>query len=95
MFEHVFYKTQLISFQEFFIKKVFVELYGYFNYFFTLAFVRKPGMVQVRPDKHQLHIIYHLDMPADDPFGAFGVEHQVQLVFFMIMQREIELLLNL
>jgi hypothetical protein len=53
--------------------------------------VGKPGMLQVTAYKHQFQLINIFNMIANDPPGVFGVLNKIQLKFFMVMKRKIEL----
>lgn len=89
--EHVADEGKLVFVEELFCQKVFVELDGDFVDFAGLALVGEPGVVEVGSDKYQFFVVDFCDVVSYDPFGAFGIEDEVQFKFFMVMKWEVEL----
>jgi hypothetical protein len=78
--------AQLVAAQEPVIEEVFMELDGYFGDLVARAFMRIPGMLQVRADQYQFVFANLFHMITDHPFSAFGVPDEVQFKFIMVME---------
>lgn len=73
------------------MKEVLVELDRYLEDLFAFAFMREPGMGNVRADQHEFQVIDLFDAVSDDAFDAAGIFDEIQLVFLMVVHREVKL----
>jgi hypothetical protein len=89
-FYHVADKAELIPAEEFVFEQVFVPLDRDLADLFAFALMGKPGVIEIGADEDQLHIIYAIDVIADNATSAFGIDDKIEFEFFMIMQGETE-----
>jgi hypothetical protein len=68
-----------------------VKLNGDFSDLFAFAVMGEPGMLQVASNQYQFRFFNVFNMIANYPSGVFGVLNKVELKFFVIMKRKIEL----
>lgn len=83
-------KIQLIALQEDLMKQVAVELDRELVDLFAFAFMGKPGVRNIGPHQYQLQVIDLLHAAADDTTDTRRIFDEIQLVFLMVMYREIE-----